>query len=92
MSDSTGIGESGFDSANTRWQLSLLPRPPAATRRAKAPAPAADGSQRVWVLREGEPEPLQVKVGATDGRVTEIVGGDLQAGMLVITEILSQKR
>ena len=80
--------------AKSSWTVlgSLLPRPPAATGRAKAPAPAADGSQRVWVLREGEPEPLQVKVGATDGRVTEIVGGDLQAGMLVITEILSQKR
>ena len=70
---------------------SLLPRPPPATRRAKAPALAEDGSQRIWVLRDGEPVPVQVKVGATDGRVTEIGGGELQAGMLVITELLSPK-
>jgi HlyD family secretion protein len=66
----------------------LLPRPPAPVRKAMAPAPAADGMQRIWVLRDGEAVSLDVKVGATDGRVTEIVGGELKAGMEVVTEAL----
>ena len=64
---------------------SLMPRPPAATRRSQVPA-AEDGSKRVWVLRNGVAEPVQVRTGASDGRSTEIVGGDLQAGDSVITE------
>lgn len=64
---------------------SLMPRPPAATRRSQVTA-AEDGSKRVWVLRSGVAEPVQVRTGASDGRSTEIVGGDLQAGDSVITE------
>jgi HlyD family secretion protein len=48
-----------------------------------------DGTQRVWVLRDGRAVPLQVNTGASNGRFTEIVGGELQAGMDVITEIAS---
>lgn len=65
---------------------SLMPRPPANAPRAAAPAAAEDGTQRIWVMRDGAPAPLQVKTGASNGRVTEIVGGGLQAGMEVITE------
>ncbi|MBR0567443.1 efflux RND transporter periplasmic adaptor subunit [Azoarcus sp. L1K30] len=68
---------------------SLMPRPPRSAPRASAPPRADDGSQRLWVLREGTVVPLQVRTGATNGRVTEIVGGDLQAGMEVITETAS---
>jgi HlyD family secretion protein len=35
--------------------------------------------------------PLDVKTGASNGRVTEIVGGALQAGMEVITEAVSKQ-
>ncbi len=52
---------------------------------------AADGSRSIWVLREGQAVPMQVKIGATNGRVTEIVAGELEAGMEVITEIASNK-
>lgn len=52
---------------------------------------AADGSRRIWVLRNGQAVPLQVKIGATNGRVTEILEGELEVGMEVITEIVSSK-
>ncbi len=68
---------------------SLMPRPPAAKARTQSPLTAEDGSQRVWVLRDGQAVPLQVKAGASNGRVTEIVGGELQDGMEVITEMAS---
>jgi len=41
---------------------------------------------RVWVLRDGKPVAVEVRTGATDGKVTEITGGPLQAGTEVITE------
>jgi len=68
---------------------SLLPRPP--SLRKKARAAANGGAPRVWVLRDGQPIAMEVETGASDGRVTEITGGDLKAGMRVITETLSTK-
>jgi HlyD family secretion protein len=70
---------------------SLLPRPPPSTPKARVPPPAADGSARLWMLRDGQAVPVQVKTGATNGRVTEILGGELQAGEAVITEMASVK-
>ncbi|MCY1059267.1 efflux RND transporter periplasmic adaptor subunit [Nannocystis sp. SCPEA4] len=41
-------------------------------------------NRTVWVLVDGQPKPLQVQIGITDGSVTEIVGGELTEGMQVI--------
>jgi HlyD family secretion protein len=41
------------------------------------------------VLRNGTPEAIEVRTGATNGKVTEIIGGELKAGMEVITEAVS---
>jgi HlyD family secretion protein len=69
----------------------LMPRPRSTSRRAEAPVVAADGTQTLWVLRDGEALPLPVRTGATNGRFTEIVGGELSAGMDVITEMTVAK-
>ncbi|ABA88072.1 efflux pump, RND family, membrane fusion protein [Syntrophotalea carbinolica DSM 2380] len=70
---------------------SLIPHPPARTHKAQASAVAEDGSQCVWVLRDGQAAPVQVKTGASNGRVTEILDGELQVGMDVITETVSMQ-
>jgi HlyD family secretion protein len=62
----------------------LMPRPPALEK--KVPPTTAKGSNRVWLLRGGQPEPVDVTTGASDGTHTEITGGGLKAGMEVITE------
>lgn len=62
----------------------LMPRPPQTERKAKATQ--TDGAQRVWALRDGEPVAIEVKTGATNGKVTEIVDGSLEAGAELITE------
>ena len=67
----------------------LMPRPPRQTPKTRETA--HEGSTpRVWVLRDGEATPVEVKTGATNGRVTEITSGDLKAGMEIITEATSQ--
>lgn len=69
----------------------MMPRPPASARKGKAPEAAADGTQGIWVLSDGQAVQVQVRAGATNGRVTEVLGGELQAGMEVITEMTSAK-
>jgi HlyD family secretion protein len=69
----------------------MMPRPRSTARRGQGPETAADGTVRIWVLRDGEPVPLQVRTGASNGRVTEILGGELQAGMEAITEMTGAK-
>lgn len=64
----------------------LMPRPPASNRQVRKSADAR-ASQQVWVLREGQPVAVAVKTGASNGRVTEITGGELREGMEVITEV-----
>lgn len=68
----------------------LMPRMPRQARKVR-PTPNASGTQRVWVLQGGEPVALDVKTGATNGRVTEIVEGPLEADMHVITEALGAR-
>jgi HlyD family secretion protein len=46
----------------------------------------ADGKHRVYVLKGGQPSPIEVKPGATDGRNTEILAGELKEGALVLTD------
>ena len=43
-------------------------------------------AKQLWVLRDGVPVEVSVTAGISDGRMTEILEGDLQAGMAVITE------
>lgn len=64
---------------------SLMPRPPM-RRMATRPANGNGEGTRVWVLRDGQPVPVSVVTGASDGRYTEIIGGELQEGMAVITD------
>lgn len=70
---------------------SLLPRPPRQPARKAKPA-APRGEQRVWVLRAGEPVAVPVTTGASDGRYTEVVSGELTTDMEVITEALPPRR
>jgi HlyD family secretion protein len=65
---------------------SLIPRMPGRTRRSAAAGASTAGAKQVWVLRDGAAVPVAVTPGISDGRMTEITGGDLQAGMLVITD------
>jgi len=65
---------------------SLMPRMPSSrTRQSAATGASTAGAKQVWVLRAGVPVSVAVTPGISDGRMTEITAGDLQEGMLVIT-------
>lgn len=68
------------------------PAPPAgsAGRVRRGPRPPGEAATRtVYVLRNGRPEPVEVKTGLSDGTVTEVVSGDLKEGDAVVTEAIT---
>ena len=67
-----------------------MPRPP---QQKKPQARKSNGAEpQVWGLDNAQPKPLAVSVGATNGRQTEITGGELKAGMAVITDYQEAKK
>jgi HlyD family secretion protein len=74
------------DEAKPGITSGLIMRPTRSPRRQAAAGASTASARQVWVLREGAPVAVAVTPGISDGRMTEITGGDLQAGMLVITD------
>ena len=70
----------------------LIPHRPHRERQPPPEPITEQSSHRIWVLQDGKPAPVRVKTGPTDGRMTEIVSGDLEAGAKVITEALTAKQ
>jgi len=62
----------------------LLPRMPRTGPRKAASVSSA--TRQVWVLKDGQAVAVPVKTGISDGRMTEVIGGELQEGMAVITD------
>ena len=44
----------------------------------------------VYVLADGEPQAREVTTGLSDGRITEITGGELKQGEQVIVGVAGQ--
>lgn len=60
-------------------------------RRKGGDGDGAAGVRTVWVLRDDKPHAVQVKVGLTDGTLSEIVSGDLHEGDALILEATSDE-
>jgi HlyD family secretion protein len=70
----------------------LMPGPPReSSKRANGKSDNESG-QKVWILRDGQPVSIPVTVGNTDGRLTEISGGELKPGMQVIVEAAESQK
>lgn len=73
----------------------IIPSPPRSGTKPKADPDAAaaavrtPGEGRLWVLREGKPEAVQVKTGLSNGRLTEVKGESLNEGAQVIIRTAS---
>lgn len=70
----------------------LLPRPPRSFSKQREEVNDNNKQQRVWVLRDGQPAPVSVTVGATDGIMTEVVAGDIEPGMALVVDTVSAGR
>lgn len=45
-------------------------------------------AHQVWILRQGVPAAIAVKIGLSDGQFTQVIGGDVASGTPVITAVL----
>ncbi|MBT9512648.1 MAG: efflux RND transporter periplasmic adaptor subunit, partial [Acidovorax sp.] len=70
-----------------------MPRSGSGPRKPGAGAGMGDGAgdgagkaRQVWVLQDGTAKPIDVQVGISDGRHTEVTGEGLAPGMAVITD------
>jgi len=63
---------------------SLMPRAPQQPKQVKETASNGSIKRTVWVLQDNKPVPIEVSIGLTDGRRTQVVSGGLQAGARVI--------
>lgn len=71
----------------TRLFLPRFPR----TERGKREG-NADGKRDIYVLRGGKPEKVSIKTGASDGKRTLVIEGDLKDGDAVVTAQRSQSQ
>ncbi len=62
----------------------FLPRMPRPERKS-ANTVAAEGKRTLWILDGGAPRQISVTTGASDGKITEILDGELTEGALTIT-------
>ncbi len=63
---------------------SLMPRRPQQPKQVKENASNGSSARTLWVLQDNKPVPVEVNIGLTDGRRTQVVSGDLKAGARVI--------
>ena len=88
FSPSRGATAAPGASAGAGVVSSLMPRMPSnGARKTAGTNTARSGAPRqVWVLQDGQATAVPVKIGISDGRMTEIIGGELQEGQAVITD------
>ena len=69
----------------------LLPHRPRGWGRRQEGENAGKKQKRVWVLRDKQLVPIEVKAGATDGTMTQITGGDVEPGMSVVVDFVKER-
>lgn len=67
------------------------PRPQGGGRKAGEEGSSHGKMRQIWILKNGIPEAVPVRVGISDGRLTEVSGEGLVPGMAVITDQRSTK-
>jgi HlyD family secretion protein len=70
----------------------LLPHPPRRTPKRPEGATADRKQQRVWTVRDGQLVAIAVTTGATDGTMTEVITGDVEAGMTLVVDTARERK
>lgn len=73
---------------NRSFVRRLMPGPPPMNRRTPEQEDNSAAGARVWMLQNRQPVAVAVKTGVTNGKLTEIVSGDLAPGAPLVVETL----
>lgn len=63
-------------------------RPPSTDQKRKDTSENAR-QRRVWVLQDGRPQSIPVQIGATDGKVSQLVKGDIAVGTELLIDTIT---
>ncbi len=66
----------------------MLPRPPNMNAGQEPVVDMNKKKQTIWVLQNGQPAPVSVTIGASDGTMVEVVSGDIRPGTPVIVDTM----
>lgn len=71
----------------------LMPRPPRSAKKGRRNEAAGKEAQaRVWTLRDGQLQPVDIRIGATDGIKTVMTAGTIEPGTpLVVDQVTHQQ-
>ena len=70
---------------------SILPHPPAQTSTPREEVNLKGKDQQVYVMRGGQLTAIPVSKGLSDGKMTEVTGGELREGMELVTDMADAK-
>ncbi len=70
----------------------MPPRPRPQTLKRDDAAATDKKEQRVWTLRDGKPVAVPVRIGTTNGSMSEVVEGELAPGTALIVEAVEAKK
>ncbi|HUV49599.1 MAG TPA: efflux RND transporter periplasmic adaptor subunit [Anaerolineae bacterium] len=51
-----------------------------------------DNKQRVWTLRDGQLIAIGIMTGVTDGKMTEVISGDIEPGMELVVDTMRERQ
>ncbi|MEW5756765.1 MAG: efflux RND transporter periplasmic adaptor subunit [Pseudomonadota bacterium] len=57
------------------------------TREPRAKVDGGNQQKKVWLLKDEQPVAITVRTGASDGRMTQLVEGELQAGVQLLVDV-----
>lgn len=78
--------ERGILAASMSWHPKRAPKKRPRKVMAKA------GQTQVWTLRDGQPFRLPVTLGKTDGRLSQILSGELDESVVLLTDVAESAR
>ncbi len=67
----------------------FLPRPPRPESKKNGDADAKQKTELVYTLRGSALVPVSIKIGASDGTVSEVIEGDVKPGMELVTDTVT---
>ncbi len=69
----------------------IIPHPPQKLASEEKPVIQKGKIRKIWILKGRHPVPVLVTIGATNGIMTQVISGNIQAGTKVILDIVKSK-